>query len=522
MSASPLWKKLLPAAAGLFVVLCLGLYVWVRTILSGDMVRTALAAQISRAIGQPVAIGGVNAAVFPRVAATLTNVRIGSASEISVETLTLDTDFRGLLSRRIEHAVIRVNGARINLPLPPLSFGSAAAAPDTSSPGSPVGIVSVDEIVLKDIEISSGGRTLKGDINVVPQGRGLLVKSVRLAAGDMTLSATGVVTDLTGPVGELKLTAGVLNIDDLIAFASDFARGVGQIDALSRTSPGANAAAASMNMTATVQADRATVGRLTIEKLTARAKATATLLTVDPLAFGLFDGWYNGALDVTLGGNARNYRWSATVSDINVAAAAAVAGIPDTISGVLTGRVDLAGQGADAATAMRTVRGSARIDVVNGVVKNLGLVRSVGAATELSLDGLRHAAVGVADTSEPFTRLGATVGLANREATTDDLWFDAEDIAFFARGTLQLDARAMNLKGRLELSEALSAQVARKMLRLSKDNGRVVLPATITGPVGAPVVRVDTADITRRALRNAATEHTPNLIKKGVGGLLRR
>ena len=52
------------------------------------------------------------------------------------------------------------------------------------------------------------------------------------------------------------------------------------------------------------------------------------------------------------------------------------------------------------------------------------------------------------------------------------------------------------------------------MLRLSQDNGRVVLPAPITGPVSAPIVRVDAADMAKRALRNTARPREAADLKK--------
>jgi hypothetical protein len=59
-------------------------------------------------------------------------------------------------------------------------------------------------------------------------------------------------------------------------------------------------------------------------------------------------------------------------------------------------------------------------------------------------------------------------------------------------------------------------------LKLAADNGRVVLPATITGTFAAPIVRVDSADLAKRALRNTVKEQAPALINKGLNRLMRR
>ncbi len=522
-----MWKKVLLGVLGLFVVAVLGLFLWVRSVLASDAVQVALAQQISAAIGQPVAIGDLSASIYPRITVVLKDVTIGAKSELAVKTLDLGTDFRALLSRRIEHATMKLDGARAQLPLPPLTLGSDAPAETSEPASSPVEIVSIDSVILSNLEIVSGGRTLKGNIEVVPQGQGVIVKHIGLAAEDMSLTATGTITDLAGPAGDITLKAGALNVDRLIAFFNDFSGGLAAGVGAPATapagapasSPAATTAASSLHLAVSIEAERATLGGLTIEQMSGKALATDTSVSVEPLTFNLFGGKYDGGLTATLGTALPTFRWKANVSGINVAAATAYAGSPNTVTGTANASVDIAGTGADLSTAMKTVAGQVRLEVVNGIVKNLGIVRSVGAATQLSLNGLKQASASASNTDEPFTRIAATVMLANGTATTEDMRFDAADLSLHASGVAQLDGSAMNLKGRLQLSEDLSTQINQTMLKLSQDKGRVVLPATITGSLASPVVKVDAGDIAKRALRNTAKEAAPALIKRGIGGL---
>jgi uncharacterized protein involved in outer membrane biogenesis len=207
-----LLKKILAGALVIVLVaMCAGFF-WVRSVFAGDGVRVALAAQLSKAIGQPVTVAGVTATAYPRVTVNLHDVRIGEPAHVQVAELHVGTDFRALLSRRIEHATLRLAGARLELPLPTLETGGQAdkraGQPPTRS--SPVELVSIDEIVLSDVQIVSGGRTLRGDVAVVPQGSGFLIRKVALVADDTTLTATGTVTDLNGPIGEVAVTAPTL------------------------------------------------------------------------------------------------------------------------------------------------------------------------------------------------------------------------------------------------------------------------------------------------------------------------
>lgn len=121
-------KKVLLIGLVLVLVLAMGIFFWARSVLGRDAVRTALASQISQAIGQPVTIGSISASIYPRVTVVLGEVTIGAPARISASTLRIGADFRALLSRRIEHGSMRLDGARIELPLPPLTLGASPAA----------------------------------------------------------------------------------------------------------------------------------------------------------------------------------------------------------------------------------------------------------------------------------------------------------------------------------------------------------------------------------------------------------
>jgi uncharacterized protein involved in outer membrane biogenesis len=517
-------KKILIGVAVFVFVAALGLFFWARAVLGGDGVRTALAAQVSEAIGQPVTISSISATIYPRITVNLGGVTIGNPARIQVRTLQVGTALGALLSRRIEHASVRLAGARIELPLPP--FTIAATKPAGSEPAdSPVRLVSVDEIVLSEVEVVSGGRTLTGDIEVVPQGNGLLVRKVSLGAGDAKVDAMGEITDLSAPAGRLSLKAGALNVDELLAFATEFSSGAG-LNSASASKPAVAPAGGvsatpnpgAMNIALSIDAERATMGGLTLEALKGQARLTSDGATLEPISFGLFGGRYEGALALTLADKRPTFRWNAVLSGIDVAAATAYAGSPGTISGRLSGKIELRGQGADAASAIKTARGTARVDLTDGIVKNLGLVRTIVTATS----GRSGATVASGSGDEPFSKLGATLNIANGSANTADLVFESKDLRLGAAGTVRLDGTAINLAGNVQLSEALTEQAGRDLVRYTQDQGRVTLPATITGSAAAPSVRIDVAAVARRAITNRATEESQRLIKKGLGGLLGR
>jgi uncharacterized protein involved in outer membrane biogenesis len=518
-------KKVVIGILVFALVVSAGLFFWARSVFTQDAVRTALAAQLSKSLGQPVTVGSIGAAIYPRVTVNLGEVAIGQPPRIRVQTLHVGTDFRALLSRRIEHAALRLTGARVELPLPDFAFTSTSdGAPGGASAASPVEIVSIDEVVLRDVEIKSGSRTLRGDIEMVPAGRGVTLRKVRLAAESTTIDIAGQISDLSGPVGELTAKASGLNFDRLLAFVSDFvgsaglARRTGTVPA-SRPQPGPAAGTPAMNIAVSLESDRATMGVLSLEKLSGHARVTSDSMTLAPISFGLFGGTYDGSLKLSLG-SVPDFRLNAALSGIDVAAAMSFAGSPDTLTGRLSGKINLSGRGIDATSALNTARGTARLDITNGTVKRLGLVRTVVTSTSGRSGVSAKSATG--STDESFERLGATLAVANGSASTPDLRFESPDLLLAATGNLRLDGSAINLAGKVQLSDELSQQAGSDLVRYTQEQGRVTLPATITGSANNPQVRIDIAKAASRALTNKATEEAEKIIKRNLGGLFGR
>jgi len=514
-------KKVLLGAVVLSALLAAGLFLWVRAVFTHDYVRAALAEQLTKALGQPVKVASIAATIYPRVTVNLGDVTISEPPKIRVKTLHVGADFRALLSRRIEHARLILSGAHVELPLPVFSTGGGEGSKPSGKP--PVELVSIDEIVLRDVDIVSGGRTLRGDVELVPVGNGVTLRRVALAADDARIELTGRITDLSGPVGSVAIKAGALSFDRLLAFATSFANGAGMrtrsAAPRSTSAPAApRSAVAPMDVAVSLEADRATMGTLALEKLAGKARITAANMTLDPVSFGVFGGRYQGSLLFTLAA-VPDFRLNARVDGVDMAAATAFAGSPGAISGRLSGRLNLAGRGMTAASVTNTTRGTARVDLVDGVIKNLGLVRSVVVATSGRTD---RGPIGGGTRDEPFQRLGATMTLAGGSATTEDLRFESKDLLLGAAGSIRADGSAIELRGQVQLSDELSKQAGRDLVRYTQEEGRVTLPATITGSIDSPQVRIDVAAVAKRAVTNRAKEEAEKALKRGLGGLFKR
>ena len=512
-------KKVLIGGAFALLLLAIGIGLWARSILAQDGLRGAVTAQLSRALGHPVAIDAIDASVFPRVTIALQGVRIGDPVRIDAKSLNLSTGLGALLRRRIEHGSIRLDGARIELPLPSISWGSPAPEGDApSEDGSlPVRIVSIDDIVLRDVEITSGGRTLRGDVEVSVQGDALNVRRVSLAADGMALEASGEITQLSGPVGKLVLKAEELDFNQLMGFVADFQAGAGLPEAPVAGGTGSPPATSTpMDVQIAMESARARFGTLVIENLSGQARATDERFALDPVRFDIFGGRYQGTLTFIPGDSAR-FDLAATLENVNVGSAMAFAGNPDLVTGTLSGRLELAGEGITADDVTRTALGSLRVDVADGVISNLGLLRAVILATSKRATSDPR----TASRAEKFSRLGATFSIGNGAARTKDLRFESENLGLTAEGSIALDGSAIDLAGQAQLSEALTKEAGTDLVRYTSDQGRVTLPLTISGSASAPSVRIDVSAAAGRAIRNRATEEAQKAIQRGLGGLLR-
>jgi uncharacterized protein involved in outer membrane biogenesis len=525
-------KRLFFALVAVLALATIGLVVAARTLLTGDNVRSAVASQLSQALGQPVRIGGLGASVYPRVTMDLKDVAIGEPASMTFAAVHLGTGLRGLLSRRIEGADVRVDGARVMLPLPSFA-ASSTAAPSTAGGGKPpIEIVSIDEIVLRDAEVVSGGRSLRGDIELVPRGAGVQVRRIVLAADGATVTLTGEVSALSPIAGDLDLKADALDVDRLVTFLNDFAAA-----ALTGSAPIAVSSPATRTppspigrLAVAMSVGKATAGGLTFSDFTGKAVITPGEVTFDPLTFGVFGGRYQGTMGLTLGDTPR-FRWRASLVGVDAAALMAFAGASGSITGKLAGTIELNGEAAGVETALRTASGKARVDLTDGTIAGLQLVRTLVTASSgrggiLASAGQAVTASKTATGGERFSRLGATLRVADGALTTDDLAMASADVDLTASGTLRLADMSTDFGGRAQLSEALSREAGTDLYRYAQEGGRVTLPVTVAGPIQQLAVRVDIADAAKRAIRNRATEEINKALErnlpKGLGGLFSR
>ncbi len=484
-------RKLILTLAAVFVVLAVvaaGVVYW---LFSGDGLRLAIEQQATAFLGQPVKVGRARAGIFPRTAIHLSDVRIGEPARVTLADVDVSTDFRELLSRRIQDAAVTIANSRIEMPLPfTIPAGGEDEAPVNASGASKsaIEIVSIRTIALDDVVIVSRGKEVRVSAESSLAGDRLTLRSFEARSGTTTLDAEGEVDLAPRVEARLKAKANKLDVDELLALADAFTPPP-QPNKRTTASP-----SAPMKIAARVSAETATAGGVEVRQFASDLEVNGDRVALSPLTFQLFGGRYQGAVNAQLGKNL-SLTIKSRLQDLNVAQLAAFGGAPDTISGTLTGAGTFSGAGADIAAVLKSARGMGTATITNGAIKRLNLLRTV-------VLFFGRPAPNTAEGSDQFERIDASFSLADQTLRAEPLSMHSRDADIVGSVTLNVDSQALDGKADLSLSEELSKQAGTDLARFTREGDRVVLPADLGGTMSSPRLIIDAAAATKRGLRN--------------------
>ena len=499
-----MFRRFLLLTTGVVLVLVLALAAFAYWFLAGDGVRTSLESQATSWLGHPVRIGSASAQIFPRPAITLRDVRVGDPVRLVLADVRVSTGLKPLWSRRIEDAEISVADTRIEMPLPfslPTSDDTTASSESTSGG---IQVISIRKITLRNITIASRGREITVSADSSLSSAHLNLDRFTATAGKTSLVANGLVQLSPRLDAQLDVKADHVDVDDLIALADAFAP---------RTTPAPRTTASTTalpgRIVARVSAETARASGVDVGQFATTVVAQGNRITMSPVSFQLFGGTYHGALDVDAEPGALRATFRAQIDNLDVAQLAAFGGVADTITGHLSGTGTFTGRGGDVASAVAAATGEGKVTIANGVLKRLGLVRTI------VLFFGRPAPNAPAPT-DIFDRIDASFGLVRQVVAASALSLHSRDLDLVGQGTLTIPTKALDGHMDLSLSEELSAQAGTDLARFTREGNRVLLPAVVGGTLEAPHVTIDAGAAVRRGLRNEVQRR----LKGILGGLV--
>ncbi|MET0151995.1 MAG: AsmA-like C-terminal region-containing protein [Candidatus Binatia bacterium] len=241
-----------------------------------------------------------------------------------------------------------------------------------------------------------------------------------------------------------------------------------------------------------------------------------------------FDGNYSGGgrYDMHDKDNPRfDFRSSVRGMDVKRILESQSPGSEKRLEGRLDADLELAGAGKRWEAIKPQLRGSGRLDVKNGMLKDVNLadqvlqsVTGVGGLSSLISPRVRAKHRELFETGDTkFDKMGGSVVIADGVARTDDLTITARDYAMLGKGTYsldnQLDFNATFVASR-ELSDDVVADV-RETKYLTNTQGKIEIPFRLTGALPRVKAKPDSEFIVNALSRALVGKGLEKLLGKG-------
>jgi uncharacterized protein involved in outer membrane biogenesis len=254
-------------------------------------------------------------------------------------------------------------------------------------------------------------------------------------------------------------------------------------------------AASSVDMDADLRAERGAFGGVALSNLVAKVQRRSGRLEIAPLTLDACDGRLigNASYVPETGEAPPRFGFDGRLDKMSIARLAiSLTGIPSPLlEGTLDLVIDAEGSGNDWSTIRNALTGTGRIDLQEGMLRNVNLAEStlMGITGAPGLSGLLPANLRkdfpllFATKDTRFDALSAALQITGGRVATRDLAMKAHDFLIRGDGTMGLDGTvdfAAVLVPSIELSRRLVDQ-ASVMKHLLDASGRVALPFKLAG-----------------------------------------
>ena len=449
------------------LVAALGLYFAAGRLLGSDAVRVQIERQLSARLGQPVQIGSIGASFFPDIAVDLRDVTIGAPEAVKLGRVKVLTGLRAVFADVVDIREVAVFDAR------------------------PVGTT-------QEVTFDFTGSVLGDRLNV---------NSLVMKGATTRIEGRGVLTSIANLEGAFDVTADLLDLNELIAIGAALAppeRAGGGRAAAPRSSP--------MHLVVKTTAPRVRFGAYEFRNLSTIVDAAPAKFMLDKLSLGLFGGTFTGRLDANTHAAAPVLRLNGSLTGVDVADLLQGSGVAGGITGRLAANLSIAASGADGPSLLRSARGRIAAAVTKGSMPHLDLVRTVVLAFG------KPSGTNAPGSGTAFDELAGTLALAAGVVRSDDVRLVSRDLEAAGRGSLAFDSGAVAARVDVRLSPELTAQAGTDLRRYAQEGGRVVVPATVSGTLGRPIVMIDVAAAGKRALGNELKRRISDVL----GGLFKK
>ena len=353
------------------------------------------------------------------------------------------------------------------------------------------GTIRLDNLHYKDAGMSRPVEKVGGRLKV--SGNRASWEGFTATVGRSDLAGALTVEDYLRPRVGFALTSKLLDLNELVALYAPAPAAAGRAaapDASAAGGPGEADLLSQVSAAGTLEAGALRFQTFDLADVRGKVTLKDGFAALSDLDAKISGGTIRGSAGLDLGRPKPGYRLEAALQkvDVNALATAYDAGLKDLLRGRLGGEMSLVASGADLDGILSSARGTARIEIADGAVTSISVLKQLAAILEMA------GGKGIGRDETPFDLLQGHFAIADRRAATDDLTLDSKDLDLSGRGHVGLDATLdLAVVGRFsEESSRGMVEKTQRLKALTDPEGRVTVHLLAKGPLSAPQIGLDT------------------------------
>jgi uncharacterized protein involved in outer membrane biogenesis len=516
------------------VVLVLALFGLGYAALHSSAVKQRIEAGMTAALGQPVTLGSIDVGLFPSPTLDAHDVRIGAADSnaapgLSLASLHVVPDIASFLPGRtitINHVELR--GLTISLRkdktgkwLVPAAPAPAPAAPAAPAGGAKPAAPAVD---LRLLQVRDGRIRIVDDSITGPKGGPTITTISKIEADLETTGGTLKAPRFTGTLGtttvngaaeagpkgaSLHLESASIENADLPSLFALAAMPPPQGLSISGKAPFELNTTVAPDFKTFVASGKATIdkvkfGTMVLDAMSAQFRFEKGVFTLDPFSFTFFGGKQQGSVAIDMSQPAPVYTIKSGLSGLDAnRALSATTTMKDFLLGSASVTTNVKGSGSSAPAIQKSLAGTVKFQLVNGVIKNFPLLARINEAIGIT---------GGNDKDTKFESFSGTAAIGGGRAKTDDLLLKAGELSVKGAGVMGFD-QSLDFKLQAIISAAKAAKLGPVAL-VRNSQGEIAIPVNVSGTATAPKYGIPVGSVAKKAVQEQVQKGLEKLLQK--------
>jgi AsmA protein len=513
------------------VVLALALIGLGYAALHSSAVNRKIEEALASALGQPVKLGSIGVGLLPTPTLDARDVRIGGADSnaapgLSLASLHVVPDVFSFLPGRtmtINHVELRGLTIALRKDKTGKWLLPVAPAPATAAPagGAKAAAPPVD---LRLLQVRDGRIRIVDDSITGPKGGPTITTISRIEADLQTTGGTIKAPRFTGTLGGTTVngaaeagpkgaslhleSASIENADlpSLFALAAMPApaglsiSGKAPFELNTVVEPDFKTFVASGK----AAIDKVKFGTMALDGMSTQFRFEKGVFSLNPFTFGFFGGKQQGSVSIDISQPAPVYTIKSSLSGLDVnRALSATTTMKDFLLGTASVTTDVKGSGSSAPAIQKSLTGTVKFQLVNGVIKNFPMLARI------------NEAVGITEGNDKDTRFesfSGTAAIGGGKARTNDLLLKAGELSVTGAGVMGFD-QSLDFKLQAILSAAKVAKLG-PVAHLKNAKGEVSIPVTVSGTATAPKYGIPVGAVAKKAVQEQVQKGLEKLFQK--------